>query len=60
MEYFGLMGDARYESKRKKKMEYAEKHGLRLIAIYPQDLKTLEQAFGEFGIGPAATGATAS
>lgn len=60
VEYFGLMGDARYESKTKKKMEYAEKHGLRLIAIYPQDLKTLEQAFGEFGIGPAATGATAS
>ena len=50
VEYLGLTGDDRYDSKTQKKIEFADKHGLRLIAIYPQDLDSLGDVFDKFGI----------
>ena len=41
MEYFGLMGDAQYEAKVKAKLSMCETLGLKLLAVYPQDLLDL-------------------
>ncbi|MBM4465272.1 MAG: hypothetical protein FJ014_06960 [Chloroflexi bacterium] len=38
IEYFGLTGDLEYEAKAKEKAQICQKHGITLIAIYPQDL----------------------
>ena len=38
IEYFGLMGDVKYEAKAMLKQELCRKHGLQLISIYPKDL----------------------
>ncbi len=38
IEYFGLAGDPDYDSKIKEKVRICRKHGITLVAIYPQDL----------------------
>lgn len=38
IEYFGLTGDAEYDAKTKKQISICRKHGITLIAVYPQDL----------------------
>ena len=38
IEYFGLAGNPEYEAKTNKKIRLCKKHGITLIAIYPQDL----------------------
>jgi hypothetical protein len=60
VEYLGLTGDEKYDSKTQKKIEFADKHALRLIAIYPQDLDSLGRVFANFGIVPSASGTSKS
>jgi hypothetical protein len=43
IEYFGLVGDLGYDAKTKEKIHICEKHGLILVAIYPQDLISQER-----------------
>ena len=43
IEYFGLTGNAEYDAKTKKKIGICQKHGITLIAIYPQDLVSQRQ-----------------
>ena len=43
IEYFGLAGDAEYDTKTKKKIGICRKYGIALIAIYPQDLVSQKQ-----------------
>lgn len=38
IEYFGLAGDPEYDAKTREKIRLCKKHGISLIAIYPQDL----------------------
>ena len=38
IEYFGLAGNAEYDAKTKEKIHLCKKHGIVLIAMYPQDL----------------------
>ena len=38
IEYFGLAGNPEYDAKTKEKIRLCKKHGITLIAIYPQDL----------------------
>lgn len=38
IEYFGLTGNADYDSKTKEKIRLCKKHNITLIAIYPEDL----------------------
>ena len=50
VEYLGLTGDDKYDLKTKRKIEYAEQRGLRLIVLYPADLQDVQEAFRKFGI----------
>lgn len=38
IEYFGLAGDPDYDERTRIKKEICLRHGLRLIALYPNDL----------------------
>jgi len=38
IEYFGLTGNPEYDEKTKLKQEICEKHGIKLISIYPKDV----------------------
>ena len=43
IEYFGLAGEAEYDAKTKEKIRICQRHGITLIAIYPQDLVSQQQ-----------------
>jgi hypothetical protein len=38
IEYFGLIGNKEYDKKMRDKIKLCNKHGLKLLAIYPKDL----------------------
>lgn len=44
IEYFGLVGDSDYEKKMDEKIALAEHLRIRMIALYPSDIETLDQA----------------
>lgn len=44
IEYFGMMEDAEYQSKAKKKIKLAGVTGINLITLLPKDILTLERA----------------
>ena len=46
IEYFGLIGDSKYDKKVDEKISLAEKIGIDLITIYPQDIGHIEQKLG--------------
>jgi hypothetical protein len=43
VEYFGLKGNTEYDSKTKEKEQICEKHGIKLISIYPEDLLSIKK-----------------
>ncbi|MBZ5631014.1 MAG: hypothetical protein LAO06_19345 [Acidobacteriia bacterium] len=43
IEYFGLMGDMRYEAKVKAKLATCGALGLKLLPVYPKDLLDLDR-----------------
>jgi hypothetical protein len=43
IEYFGMMEDAEYQSKAKKKIKLAEATGINLITLLPKDVLALEK-----------------
>jgi hypothetical protein len=43
IEYFGLVGNAEYDLKIKKKRQICKKHGIRLISLYPKDLLNVKK-----------------
>ena len=47
VEYFGLAGNAEYDAKTKEKIRLCKKHGITLIAIYPQDLISQKKLEGK-------------
>ncbi len=46
VEYFGLAGEATYDRKTQEKLELAALCGVELIAIYPSDLRSLDDKLG--------------
>ena len=48
VEYFGLIGQPKYDKKVKKKVNVLEKNNIRYIAIYPKDLKELKKVFKDY------------
>jgi hypothetical protein len=47
IEYFGLKGNSNYDSKTLKKYKLSDKHNLKLIGIFPEDLANLNDILGE-------------
>lgn len=47
IEYFGLAGNPEYDARAKEKMQICKKHGIALVAIYPQDLISLKKLEGK-------------
>lgn len=47
IEYFGLAGNPEYDAKTKEKIRLCKKHGIALIAIYPQDLISRKKLEGK-------------
>ena len=45
IEYFGLKGDPDYDAKTKLKQRICRKHGIKLIAVYPNDLVSTSVSF---------------
>lgn len=47
IEFFGLTGNASYDARTKLKQELCEKHGIKLISIYPVDLVSQKKLEGK-------------
>lgn len=45
VEYWGLAGDESYDNRTIEKQQYYEKRKIKLMNLYPPDLKNIEQAF---------------
>jgi hypothetical protein len=43
IEYFGLVGDSKYDTKIDDKQKMCQKHGIKLISLYPKDLISLNK-----------------
>lgn len=48
VEYFGLVGNKRYDQKLRKKVEILETNNIKYIAIYPEDLSKMEILFKDY------------
>lgn len=48
VEYFGLKGQPKYDKKTRKKVDIMEKNNINYIAIYPNDLKRLDDVFKDY------------
>ena len=51
IEYFGLAGNPEYDAKTKEKICLCKKHGIALIAIYPQDLISQKKLESKLSVG---------
>jgi len=52
IEYFGLVGDPKYEKKMDEKILLAQRLGVNLIALYPSDLVQLSSRLGNLMENP--------
>ena len=48
VEYFGLVGQPKYDKKVRKKVNVLEKNNIRYIDLYPNDLKKLNEIFKDY------------
>ncbi len=51
IEYFGLIGDSKYEEKMEEKIFLARYCNIDLITIYPSDIENLDQRLGHLSSG---------
>lgn len=47
VEYFGLQGDKDYDIKTQKKIELCKEKGIKLLPIYPKDIKNIKDIFNK-------------